>query len=231
MRPQLGYSRFKEPPLTTEYMTEQEQIQQLKNWIKQYGFTILLGILIALAGTSAWHYWQNYRDKVLLHASSVYDEMLTLRAQGNSTDAIVQAQKLLTHYKKTPYAQMAALMLSRDAVLKKNYPEAITQLTWVIDHSKTPSMREIARLRIARILITDKKPQQALESLKTVDDNNFIGMIDEVKGDAYLAMNDPAAAKKAYQLALKELPNAEVSRPVLMMKIDDLATTNTVTAV
>jgi len=207
-------------------MTEQEQIQQIKNWIKQYGVTILLGIVLAFAISSGWHYWQNYKNKVLLHASAVYDEMINLRAQSKTSDADVQAQKLIRNYPKTPYASMAAFMLARDAVIKKNDPEAINQLTWVMDHSKDASLRQIARLRVARILINEKKSNNApLELLKTVDDDNFMGLIDEVRGDAYLAMNNLSAAKAAYEHALKELPNAEVTRPILQMKLDNIATT------
>lgn len=205
-------------------MTEQEQIQQLKNWLKQYGPTILGGIALALAISTGWHYWQSYREKILTHASSVYDEMLTLRAQGNTTDALIQANKLFSHYQNTPYAQMAALMIARDAVLKKNYPEAITQLNWVIDHGSDASMRQIARLREARVLIAEKKPQDALDFLNKVEDKNFSGLIAEIRGDAYVAMNDSASARKYYQLALQELPNAEVNRPILQMKYDNLAT-------
>lgn len=205
-------------------MTEQEQVQQLKNWIKQYGLTILIGILLALVITTGWRYWQNYRNKILSHASIIYDEMLTLRAQNNTDGASVQAKKLVSHYPKTPYAQMAALMLARDAVLKKNYPESINQLTWVLDHSKEHSIREIARIRLARILITQKKPDAALDFLKKLDDKSFIGLVDEVRGDAYIARNDANAARKAYQLALAEIPNAEITRPILQMKYDNLAT-------
>jgi len=207
----------------TEYLTEQEQIQQLKNWVKQYGPTIVIGIALALGITSIWNYWQSYREKVLVHASGVYDEMLSLRAEGNTNASLVQAQKLMTHYANTPYAQMGAFIIARDAVLKKDYSEAITQLNWVINNSKDKSMREIARLRIARIYIEEKKPEKALQIVKKADDKNFMGMIDEVKGDAYLAMNDKDSARNSYQLALKELPNAEVTRPILQMKYDNLA--------
>lgn len=208
----------------TEYLTEQEQIQQLKTWVKQYGMTILVGIVLALFASYGWRYYQNYHNKILLHASAVYDEMLTLRAQNNNEGAKIQANKLISHYPKSPYAQMAAFMLARDAVINKNYGEAVNHLNWVVDHSKNHSIQEIARIRIARILITDQKPQVALETLKKLNDKNFIGMVDEVRGDAYLAMNDPQAARKAYELALQELPNAEVNRPILEMKYDNLAT-------
>lgn len=207
----------------SDYLTEQEQIQQLKNWVKQYGFTVFIGILLAALITGGWQYWQRYSEKKLAHASGVYDEMLTLRAQGNSSDAMIQANKLLRNYPTTPYSQFAAMVLARDAVLKKNYPEAIKQLNWVISNSKDTSMRDIARLRIARILITEKKPQEAVDLLGKTEDKNFNGLMDEVKGDAYVSMNDTLSAKKAYESALKELPNAEVTRPILQMKLDNLA--------
>lgn len=207
----------------TEYLTEQEQVQQLKNWLKQYGPTIILGIIIALLISGGWRYWQNYRNRVLTHASAVYDQMLSLRAQNNTSEAIVRAEKLMSHYTNTPYAPVAALELARNAVLKKDYPEAIKQLNWTIKHSKIISIREIARIRIARILITQNNPDAALDTLKKIDDNTFIGLIDEVRGDAYLAKNNVTGARDAYRHALDELPSAEVSRPILQMKYDNLA--------
>ena len=207
----------------TEYLTEQEQIQQLKNWVKQYGLTILLGILIALILSSGWRFWQHRHDKMLRHASAVYDEMIAMRAQNNTKGTVIQAQKLLTHYPKTPYAEMAALLLARNDAINSKYDEAITQFNWVINHSKNSALREIARIRIARILITQKKPDDALEVLKKVTNKSFFGLADEVRGDAYLARHDIASARKAYQLALEELPNAETSRPILEMKYDNLA--------
>lgn len=219
----LHRTKVEEAPLT-EYLTEQEQIQQLKSWIKQYGLTVLAGILIAVFITSSWQYWQRYRYKILTHASAVYDEMLTMRAQNNAHGTVVQANKLMTHYPKTPYAVMAALVLSRNAIVDKNYPEAIKQLNWAKNHTKNPSIQQIVRIRIARILIAQKKPNDALAILKVTDDKNFLGMVDEVRGDAYLAQNDVPSARKAYQLALQELPHADISRPILQMKFANLAT-------
>lgn len=207
----------------TEYLTEQEQIALLKSWLKRYGLTILTGILLAIMISGGWRYWQYRHTKTLLHASAIYDEMLTARAQNNANGALIQAEKLVHHYSSTPYAEMAALLLARDAVLKKNYPEAIHQFDWVMKHGHHRTTRQIARLREARILIMQKNPQAALTLLDKVGDNAFIGLIDEIKGDAYLALNDTVSARKAYAKAMNELPNAEVMRPILQMKFENLA--------
>jgi len=155
----------------------------------------------------------------------VYDEMLTMRAQNDSAATFIQAKKLFAHYPQTTYGQMAAFMLARDAIIKKNYPQAENHFHWILDHSHVASFRQIARLRLARLLIAEKKPADSLTILQTVEDNNFSGLTDEVRGDAYLAMNNVASARQSYHQALSELPNAEVIRPLLQMKYDNLITT------
>jgi predicted negative regulator of RcsB-dependent stress response len=217
-----------------DFMTEEEQIEQLKTWIKQYWATVLSGVVIALIMVSCWHYWEAYQLKILTHASLIYDEMLTARAQNDTAslaNAKIQAEKLLTHYPHTPYAQLAALMLARTAATDANYAEANKQLSWVVDHGSVPAMREIARIRLARFSISAKKPEEALSTLKDVDDKSFNGLVDEVRGDAYLLMNDTAKAKQAYQLALLDLPKEEAAeRPLLQMKLDNLATPDEITS-
>lgn len=207
----------------TEYLTEQEQIELLKQWIKQYSLVILTGLLISFITITGWRYWQARQLRIQHQASSVYDEMLTARAQSDSAAIQIQSEKLLSNYSGTTYAQLAAFMLARDAVSRKNYPEAEKQLQWVMDHSSIASFKQIARIRLARVYINQAKAQAGLDVLKKVDDKSFNGLTDEVRGDAWLALKDTAKAREAYQQALKELPNAEVIRPLLQMKFDNLA--------
>jgi predicted negative regulator of RcsB-dependent stress response len=206
----------------TDYLTEQEQIEMLKNWIKQYSFVILASVVFTILVISGWRYWQDRQNKNLVHASAVYDEMLTLRARSDSAGAAVQAQKLLSHYGKTTYGQMAALMLAREAAIKKNFPETEKYLRSVLKNSDVASLKQIARIRLARTLITEQKSQDAITLLNTVDDKNFNGLTDEVKGDAYYALKNTAMARQSYKQALTELPNAEIIRPLLQMKYDNL---------
>lgn len=209
----------------TDYLTEQEQIELLKNWVKQYSLVILAGVAMAIIVITGWRYYEQRRNNILSHASSIYDEMLTMRAQNDPAATFIQADKLFLHYPKTTYGQMAALMLARDAIIKKDYPLAEKHLQWVLDHCNIASLCQIARIRLARVLIADQKANDAIKILQKIDDKSFSGLTDEVKGDAYLAMNNSAKAREAYRQALSELPNAEVIRPLLQMKYDNLTTT------
>lgn len=210
----------------TDYITEQEQVEILKNWIKQYSLVILAGVVIAVIAITGWRYWQQRQTKILSHASAVYDEMITKRAQNDTAATQVQAEKLFSHYSQTTYGQMAAFMLARDAIVKKNYAEAEKQFNWVLKHSSIASVKQIARLRLARVLITQEKFEEAIKVLSKVEDKSFNGLTEEVRGDAYLGMKKPELARQSYQQALADLPNAEIIRPLLQMKYDNLATTN-----
>lgn len=209
----------------TEYLTEQEQIEILKSWLKQYSLVILAGVVVAAISIWGWGYWQQRQTNILRHASAIYDEMLNMRAQSDSPATLMQAKKLYAHYPQTAYGQISALMLARVNVAKNQYTEANQQYHWVIDNSKIPSLRQVARLRLARVLLAQKKYQESLDILKKVDDKNFIGLIDEIRGDAYLALHNAAMARQSYQQALEELPNADIIRPLLRMKFDDLTIT------
>lgn len=178
---------------------------------------------MAIIGITGWRFWQQRQATILSHASAVYDDMLSKRAQNDAAATQVQANKLFTHYPKTVYGQMAAFMLARDAIVKKNFAEAEKQLSWVMDHGYSNQLRQIARIRLARVYIAEGKADVALKTLNKVNDKSFNGFTDEVKGDAYLALNDTTNARESYKQALVELPNAESIRPLLEMKYDNLA--------
>lgn len=205
----------------TDYLTEQEQIELLKNWIKQYSLVILAGVLIAIIGISGWRYWQQRQAKILTRASTLYDEMLTKRAQGES-EATTTAKKLYDRYPKTVYGQIAALMLAKEAIDNKNYSLAEKQFHMIIKQSHIASFRQIARLRLARMLLLEQKQNDAIKTLEKVEDKNFNGLINEVRGDAYFAIKNIEMAREAYKQALTELPNSETIRPLLQMKYDNL---------
>src|SRR5436190_1162532 len=110
-----------------DYLTEQEQIQQLKTWLKQYAPTILLGILLSLALSYGWHYYQNYKTNLLTNASVLYDQMLGLYGSNQAGKGVANADQIIRDYPKTPYASLSALLLAREAVQNKKFDEAVTR--------------------------------------------------------------------------------------------------------
>lgn len=202
------------------YTTEQEQIAQLKKWLKSYGPPVIIGVLIALAIGFGWRYWQARKIKMGETASIAYVNMIGASMNGDNAEAKFVADNLVKEYPNTPYAQFAALLLAKMAVNKNNFNAAAKRLEWVIEKADFDAIKQTARIRLAEVYIAQKQPQKALSTLSTVNDQAYIGMINNIKGDAYAALHKTTLAKQAYETALKQLPTN--SNPFITTKIANL---------
>jgi predicted negative regulator of RcsB-dependent stress response len=200
-------------------LTDKEQVELFKKWWRNYGKSISFAIVLGLLIGFGWRYWHQYRAHKAEQASIIYAQLQNAYAQ-NQTKAIQPlTTQLITDYRSTPYASLAAFLVARDAAAQKNYPMAVQQLTWVMQQAKLTSFRQIARLRAARILLAEKQPQAALVLLQKIEDPAYSALIDTLKGDVFTAMGNTPAAAKAYQNAKNELHQAGINNPFLQIKL------------
>jgi hypothetical protein len=126
---------------------------------------------------------------------------------------------LLTDFPNSAYAALATLRLAKLAVDRGDLVTATQQLQWVIDHAQLDELRDIARLRLARVLFAAGQATEAEKLLERVNLASLTAEREELRGDLYLAGNDPARARTAYAAALA----AGGSSPLLRIKLDNLA--------
>jgi len=73
--------------------SEDEQLEQLKGWLRDYGPSFIIGVVLALAIGFGWGYWQKRQLRISQSASSnipaystiSYKITLTMAAQKPST--------------------------------------------------------------------------------------------------------------------------------------------------
>jgi len=204
------------------YETEEQQVEQLKKLWKEYGWSTIIGIALAIAIVFGWRFYQSYRIQHAQKASLVYERMMMDVLNHQWSDATSQAQMLRQQFAHTPYAKLAAFTLAKQAVSNKKYDKASTQLQWVINHASDDSFKQIAQLRLARVDLELKQPHKALQTLKTIHSDAYAGVVNETRGDAYVQLGQLDKAKAAYELALTKMADDSPSRPVLQMKLADL---------
>lgn len=212
----------------SDHLADQEQVEQLKNFWRNYGKAIIIGLIVGVLIIAGWRYYQHYETRINTEASVAYEKLLAELPSGSRATIMQDARFIIEHYKKTPYAYQAALILARQAVYDGDYDEAIKQLQWIVDKAKVPALRQSARLRLARVLLAKHEYDRALQVLDTIDDPSYKMAIYEIRGDIFLAKANVPAAKAAYRAALKELGNSDFSYPLLQMKYDDIAGHDTV---
>ncbi|MGH1463609.1 MAG: YfgM family protein [Neptuniibacter sp.] len=212
-----------------ELRTEEEQVQALKGWWDENGKSLLLGIAIALAAVFGWKGWQQQQEVEAENASVLYQNLLdaTVAAIGPQADpakykiAESLATQLKNDYGSSAYSKYAAIIMARVAVDNDQLDQSLVELDWVLDNQPTESMYTLVSLRKARVLAAKGELDQALSIVTAAPVAGYEVAIAELKGDLYLMKGDKEKARSEYQIAISA---AEIiSRPVLQMKLDDLA--------
>lgn len=205
------------------YVTEQEQIEQIKTWFKNHGTLLLIGIVIIAMAAFAWQRWQVSREQGRSQASMQYEQLLASMARHDEATIAKQAYALISHYPHSTYAKLANLLLARADVYQGKLDSAAGRLQDIIDTANMPALREMARIRLARVFLAQNKPEQALTLLQKEEvDKQYLAPATEAKGDALLALGKLNEARQAYHQALQLLPKFEVTWPLLQMKLDNL---------
>lgn len=203
------------------YDSEREQIDALKQWWKQYGKVIVIGLLLGLGSVVGWQQWQANLQAARESASLEYDVLLAELENQNFQGVKDRGATILNKYDGTPYAPLAALALARVHAEDGDLTAAATYLQRVIDQRDDEALRHVARLRLAQLLLAQDQAQQALALVQDLSAEGFSSAYDELKGDIHAALGNVAEARKAYERAIASMDSA-LDQSTIKMKLDDL---------
>ncbi len=201
---------------------EQEDLDRLKAWWKNYGNSAVFGILLGAAILVGFRYWTQHTEQQLHTAAGLYDRMFQSYHAKKPEDASRLGESLIDEYSSTPYAGMAGLMLARLDFEAGDVARARERLQWVLEHVDDAALKHVARLRLARIHLGGGDKEAALAFLNVKDRAGFEAEYEELKGDILVAQGQRDAARPAYREALKHMPAGSPYAPMLNMKLDDL---------
>jgi len=205
-----------------DYLSEAEQWERFKAWLRTYGVWIVGGVILALAGIAAWNWYQNRQDGVAIQASSKYMQ-LTQALEGNDLNrAKTISAELARDFPDSPYVDQAHLFEARIAVEAGDLPKADTLLRGVMSRTKDEQLGLVARLRLARVLLAQNKPDDALATLNGVKAGAFEARFHDARGDVLFAKGDKAGALKEYEAAQVGTDDRSVDAQSLQLKINDL---------
>ena len=202
--------------------TEQEELERLKAWWKNYGSSIIVGILLGAAFLAGFRFWTKYNEEQLHAAAEVYERMFQSFQGSNPADAQRLGESLVNQYGSTPYAGMAGLLLARLLFDAGDTVKARQHLQWVLDKADDAAVRHVARLRLARILFDAGDKEAALTRLNVKNRAGFEAEYEELIGDIRLAQGQREAARSAYSEALNYVNTSSPYAAILKIKLDDL---------
>ncbi|HEV7137144.1 MAG TPA: tetratricopeptide repeat protein [Steroidobacteraceae bacterium] len=206
-----------------DLLSEREQWEALKRWVRENGPAVVAGVALAAIGFGGFRWWQAHGNNVDLAAGTMYVQMENALAHGDRTQAFILLGDLERQYAASPYADQARLASAKAFAEDAELSRAAGELQEVMQHSSDPVLRLIARQRLARVQIAQHQSSQALATLNGADPGAMAPLYEVARGDAYYAMGDKSAALAQYRLARASDAGGQTDTGLLDLKISDLA--------
>lgn len=202
--------------MTTDYKTDEEKAEELKAWWRENGNSILAGVALAIVVLFGYDYWKDSKVQAAEEASALYSEVQDDPSGVIPEDKLKQLQD---DYAGTPYAGFASLDDARGYAEAGDYERAATSLQWVIDNDSQAEVQNIARLRLARVQIAQNKLNEAMGLANHEFPKAYESLVEELKGDIYVAQKELEKARAAYD---KAILTAQGNSELIKLKRDNL---------
>ncbi|BET09340.1 tetratricopeptide repeat protein [Pandoraea sputorum] len=206
----------------SSYHEEQEQIENVKAWWKQYGNYVIWTLVVIMLAYGGWNLWRYYERKQAVEAGVLYRELETAVDAKDKAKVARIASDMESKFSGTPYAQMTALLAAKTLADAGDTAGAKAQLQWAASNAKDDEYKQLAKLRLAGVLLDEKAYDEALKML----DNPpapYAALFADRRGDVLVAQSKVADARTAYKLALEKLDKQDSGmRQFVQFKLDAL---------
>ncbi|WKB53681.1 YfgM family protein [Eleftheria terrae] len=187
-------------------LEEQEQLEHLKHFWKQYGNLITWTLILVLAAFAAWNGWNWWQRDQAIKAAALYDQ-LEQAATAKDADKVQRAfDDIKQRHPRTVYAQQAGLLAAKVLQQQNKADGARSALSWVAENASEDEYRAIARLRLSAVLLDQKAYDDALKLLSTGLPKEFEALAADRRGDILSAQGKKADAQAEYEKAYKAMP-------------------------
>jgi predicted negative regulator of RcsB-dependent stress response len=203
-------------------LSPQEQDERAKQWLKDNGMAIVIGISLGLAAVYGYNNYQAKQVTNAEQASSIYETVLGLVNDSELADIDSQVTRLKQGHSDSSYAAKGALLRARQLSVS-DLDTALEELAWVVSNAQEYGLKHTALIRQAKILISQGKLEEAKAIALTQPYQEFDSFYQEILGDIAVKQGEFSSADDFYQSALDTLGEADQSyAAVLTLKKDRL---------
>ena len=182
-------------------LQEQEQLDALKAFWKQYGNLITWVLILALGAFAVWNGWNWWQRDQSAKAGAMFEELDRAVLAGDADKAGRVFNDLKERFPRTAFAQQGGLAAARLQFDKGQADAAKATLTWVAANATEDEYRTVARLRLAGLLLEARQYDQALAQLAEAKAPTFEALVADRRGDILLAQGKRDEARSAFEAA------------------------------
>ncbi|KPK29734.1 MAG: hypothetical protein AMJ66_10020 [Betaproteobacteria bacterium SG8_40] len=208
--------------MATYDLEEQEQIDSLKQFWRDYGRLVIAAAVAFIVGVGGTQGWKHYKRTQAAEASQQFVKLEQAVGKGDANEIRNVAGEIIADYSSTPYAAMAAMIVAGIERRAGDLDAAADRLRWAVENGKSEEVRTLARLRLAAVLLDQEQYDAALKQLDGTPGDAFAGLYSDLRGDVLVAQGKPAEARAQYQQALEKSSANSPWRDVVQIKLDAL---------
>lgn len=203
-------------------LEEQEQLDELKHFWKQYGSLITWALIVIFGSIAAWNGYQYWQNRQAAQAAVMYDEVERAALSGEAARLDRALADMKDRFAASTYAQQAGLLAAKAYYEQGNVDAAKASLSWVAAKASDPAYQAIARLRLAGVLLETKAYDEALQQLSGGFPPDFTALAADRRGDILAAQGKKTEAIAEYQKAYKGLDDRAEYRRLVEVKLNAL---------
>ena len=203
-------------------LEEQEQLDQLKAFWKQYGNAITWVLTLVLGLFAAWNLYQRWQEGQASQASAMYDELERVVLTGDLVKLDRVFSDLKDKYPNTTYGQQGGLLSAKAYFDAGKVDQAKASLAWVVDKASDEGYKSIAKLRLAGVLLEAGAFDDAMKLLAAGYPVEFEGLVADRKGDILMLQGKKVEAKAEFEKAFKAFDERTEYRRLVEVKLSSL---------
>lgn len=203
-------------------LEEQEQLDQLKHFWKQYGNAVSWVLIVVLGAFAAWNGYQWWTKRQMEQASAMYEEVDRVISAGDMPAAEKAFADMKQRFPSTVYTQQAGLTLAKVAYLSGKPDLAQATLAAVATSGADEGLAALAKIRQAGLMIETKNFEAATQLLGEKFPAEFAGLVSDKKADALLVQGKKDEAITLYKDAIKQFSERDQYRRLVEVKLTAL---------
>lgn len=203
-------------------LEEQEQLDQLKHFWKQYGNLITWALIVVLGAFAAWNGYQLWQRNQSVQAAAMFDEIEKVVNSGDAQKIERAFSDMKDRFAKSVYTQQAGLMVAKVSYEGNRVDAAKATLNWLVENASDPGYASVARLRLSALLIEEKNYADALKLLASGISDDFSALSADRKGDIHVLQGNKPDAITEYKKAFNTLEEQSEYRRLVGVKLNAL---------
>lgn len=190
--------------------TDEETVELIREWLQQYGLTVIVGIVLGIIAISGYRWWENRNTETRYQQSAQLDDIRSAVAAQNFTVAEKNYQILKQQH--SDIAGLAALSMATGYELLQDKNQQAEQfLQAAATDGDDVLVQQTARWQEALLAVQSGAYDKAEQLLQTLRDSAYSAPSFALQGYIDQQQGKWKEAVQAYQSSQELMPNTTVA--------------------